>query len=137
MQPSHSRRRRISLPSLETRVSMTLSSWAAQNGQRIESVGERDALLVPPAEVRRRPERLQCFLGHARSDHARAQRDHVRVVVLARELRGVAVVDECAAHAVDLVRRDRDADPRAAHHQPERAGLRDDALPEAAAPKVG
>ena len=60
-------------------------------------------------------ERLDHGRGQLRAREARADGHHVRVVVLAAELRLERIGAVRAADALDLVRRDGDADARRAH----------------------
>src|SRR3569623_1257490 len=80
-----------------------------------------DPLLVATTRIRRVANREQRLLGDALPDDARTQRHDIRIVVLACLLPRECIVRECAAHAGDLVRGDRDADAGAAHDEPERA----------------
>src|SRR5581483_5431112 len=65
-----------------------------------------DAALVTAAfEAGGQPQR-QDLVGEAERDDAAAHREDVRVVVLARQARGVEVVAQRGAHARDLVRGD-------------------------------
>ena len=57
---------------------------------------------------------LHDHAGQLAANHARAQGEHIRVVVLAAHLRGEAVGADHAADALHLVGRQGDADARAA-----------------------
>ena len=81
---------------------------------------------MAPAGERRIQPHVQDSLGERRVERAAAERQHVRVVVLAREARRVLAADDGRAHARVPVRRDRDADPGAADHDAAGAATADD-----------
>ena len=61
-------------------------------------------------------------------DHARAEGDHIRVVVVARRLGAEHIVTERAAYAVHFIGGDRHADPRTADQDTEIALAQRDAF---------
>jgi len=71
---------------------------------------------MPPAQKRRRQPERDDFIGELQGYDAAAERQHVRVVVLARQARRVDIVAESRADAGDLVRGHLLALSAAAHH---------------------
>jgi hypothetical protein len=59
--------------------------------------------------------------------HPSADANHVRVIVLPRQPRGLLVPPKCRARSLDLVRRDLLTVSRAADHHPEAPAVSDDA----------
>src|SRR5512133_2716 len=84
------------------------ASRARPPGHRVHLV---DAHLVAPAGKGRLEENPDEREGEIGGEHAGAEGQDVRVVVLAREAGGVAAPDRCRAHAGNLVRSHRHADP--------------------------
>src|SRR5262249_46833797 len=79
----------------------------------------RDAALVPAALERSREERARRFLGDIFADEPGAKREHVGIVVLARQARRDCVVRDGGADRRVAVRGHAHADAAAAHqHAP-------------------
>ena len=76
---------------------------------------------MPSAFELRAQERIHDIERQAFAHHARAEREHVGVVVLADHAGGISVGADAAADALHLVRRHHDALPRAAQDDAEPA----------------
>jgi len=74
-----------------------------------------DAGLVAPAGEFGAKEGVHAGLGHVRANQPRAQRQHIGIIMLARQRRRKRVVYPCAAACRVAIDRDGDADARAAN----------------------
>ena len=81
---------------------------------------------MPPALERRRQKPRDAFFRFRLADKARAQAQHVRIVMLARKLRRQATAAQSRTNARMAIRRDRNPDPRTANRDAElRTPMRD------------